>query len=287
MLQSDNFYRTFERAFASWAEATDDVRAVFVVGSRARLDHPADEWGDLDLIVYANNCAYYLQNIDWLKSLGQIWITFTYQTASGEPERLTLFEGGYQVDIVFLASNCLYRLAEERRTPYNFQRGVRVLVDKDKVSGKIVPSEFKPGAIPPIDGNAFAQVINMFFFTAVYIAKQIMRGELWTAKSRENELRMLLLQMLEWHARALHGNAYDVWHGGRFLHEWLDQTTLAELKETFSKYEEEDSLRGLSASINLFRRLSQETAEKLQLAYPTDTDAQITNWLRENMKLFL
>ena len=101
-------------------------------------------------------------------------------------------------------------------------------------------------------------------------------------KIKENDLRILMLQMIEWHAKALHGDDYDVWHGGRFLHEWADQKTLEELKSTFSLYEKADCLSGLLASIDLFRRLSVETADKLKLEYPVDTDYHITNWIREN-----
>jgi aminoglycoside 6-adenylyltransferase len=287
LMKADNFYRDFERAFTSWAEATEDVRAAFIVGSRSRVDHPADEWADLDIILYANNSNLYLHEIDWLKSLGNIWVTFTYQTSGGEPERLTLFEGGFQVDIVFLTSESLNQLVKDRITPENFRRGVKVLVDKDNVSSYIVPSDFKPVPAPPIDGEAFVQVVNMFFFSSLYIAKQIARGELWTAKARENDLRGLLLQMLEWHAKALHGNDYDVWHGGRFLHEWIDQMTLKELCNIFTQYKVEDCLRGLLASISLFRRISVETADRLQLEYPTDTDHHITNWIRQNIELSL
>jgi aminoglycoside 6-adenylyltransferase len=107
---------------------------------------------------------------------------------------------------------------------------------------------------------------------------------LWAAKARENDLRMLMLQMMEWHAKALHGSDYDVWHGGRFLHEWIDQKTLEELKSTFSLYEKADSLRGLLASVGLFRRISVETADKLQLKYPADTDRHITDWIREKTR---
>lgn len=283
MMKSDDFYRTFERDFASWAGATDDIRAAFIVGSRSRDDHPADEWSDLDIILYADNSDFYLHNIDWLKSLGKIWVTFIYETSGGEPERLTLFEGGYQVDIVFLTSDRLHQLVKDGITPDNFRRGARVLVDKDNVSGYIVPSEFKLVPTSPIDESTFVQVVNMFFFTSFYIAKQIIRGELWTAKTRENDLRVLLLQMVEWHAKALHGNEYDVWHGGRFLHEWVDQRTLKELKNIFTQYEETDSLRGLLASINLFRRIAVETANKLRIQYPKDTDYHITNWIGEKL----
>jgi len=281
-MKPEDFYSTFERNFTSWAEATDDVRAAFVVGSRARVDHPADECADLDIILYANNSDFYLHDTDWLKKLGNIWVTFAYQTSGGEPERLTIFEGGFQVDIVFLTSDSLYRLVKDRSVPYNFRRGVRVLVDKDNAGRYILPSDFKPAASPPIDEDSFVQVVSMFFFGALYTAKQILRNELWVAKARENDLRTLMLQMMEWHARALNGNDHDVWHAGRFLHEWLDKKALQELKSTFSLYERADSLRGLMASIALFRRIAVETAEKLQLRYPEDTDHHITNWIREN-----
>ena len=93
------------------------------MGSRSRDDHPADEWSDLDIILYADNSDFYLHNIDWLKSLGKIWVTFIYETSGGEPERLTLFEGGYQVDIVFLTSDRLHQLVKDGITPDNFRRG--------------------------------------------------------------------------------------------------------------------------------------------------------------------
>ncbi|NLM09816.1 MAG: aminoglycoside 6-adenylyltransferase [Clostridiaceae bacterium] len=173
-------------------------------------------------------------------------------------------------------------MAEDRKTPDNFHRGVRVLVDKDNVSSYIVPSGFKPVSALSVDERTFIRVIDMFFISVVYIAKQIIRGELWTAKTRENDMRLLLLQMLEWHAKALHGDDYDVWHGGRFIHEWIDQETFKELKNTFSQYDEADTLRGLLDSISLFRRIASETADRLGLKYPQDTDNHITDWITKN-----
>ncbi len=285
-MKTDEFFNRFEDAFLSWAGKTDDIRAAFIVGSRARTDHSADKWSDLDIILYANNHEFYIYNTDWLETLGSIWATFVYHTSSGEPERLTVFEGGYQVDIVFHSSNDLRLMAKDRITPDSFYRGVRVLVDKDNVSGYIVPSVFKPKS-SAISETAFIQTINMFLFASVYIAKQIFRGELWTAKTKENDLRALLLQMMEWHAKAMHGNDHDVWHAGRFLHEWVDQNTLEELKNTYSLYEKADSFRALLAAMNLFRRLSVETANKLRLSYPKEADENITNWINENADIYL
>jgi aminoglycoside 6-adenylyltransferase len=155
MTKPDEFYTIFEDAFISWAEEKDDIRAAFIVGSRARMDHPADEWSDLDIIIYAKDHKTYLSDTDWLENIGNVWITFTYHTASGQPERLILFEGSFQVDMVFLPCKDLYQMVKDRITPDNFYRGVRVLIDKDNISGYIVPSSFRPALSFSIDETVF------------------------------------------------------------------------------------------------------------------------------------
>jgi aminoglycoside 6-adenylyltransferase len=281
----DQFYKNFEEAFKKWAEKTEDVRAAFVVGSRARIDHPADQWADLDIMMYARNHETYLSNIDWLKKFGNIWLTLTYQTSSGEPERLTLFEGGFQVDIVILPSNNLLQMVKDKITPDSFYRGVKILIDKDRVGHHLVPSTHKTKRPAEIRESDFTQVINMFLFGALYVAKQIMRGELWLVKAREQDLKNLLLQMLEWHAKTKHGIDYDVCHAGRFLEEWVDPETLVELPNTFSLYEKADSFRALRATLNLFCRLAMEIAQKLQFEYPTEVVERITNWIEEHVSI--
>ncbi|WP_394855037.1 aminoglycoside 6-adenylyltransferase [Clostridium lamae] len=51
----------------------------------------------------------------------------------------------------------------------------------------------------------FLHTINMFWFIALYTAKQILRNELLVAKVRESNLKELLLQMIEWHEKAING----------------------------------------------------------------------------------
>lgn len=48
-------YDDLINSYTAWAEASDDVRAALILGSRARIDHPADEWSDLDILVFARN----------------------------------------------------------------------------------------------------------------------------------------------------------------------------------------------------------------------------------------
>ena len=56
--------------FIRWATANDDIRATFIIGSRARSDHPADVWSDLDLLAIADAPERRWGTTDWLTVRG-------------------------------------------------------------------------------------------------------------------------------------------------------------------------------------------------------------------------
>jgi aminoglycoside 6-adenylyltransferase len=87
--------------------------------------------------------------------------------------------------------------------------------------------------------------------------------------------------MLEWHARALQGQCYDTWLRGRFLEKWADPRALAQLREAFAHYDEEDIWRALFATMNLFRWLAIEAAERLGHAYPTLGDERASGLVND------
>ena len=70
-----------EARIAAWAESHPDVRAILVVGSRARRDSPADEWSDLDLMVFATHYEEYLANDSWLDDIGPTWLCLRLRQA--------------------------------------------------------------------------------------------------------------------------------------------------------------------------------------------------------------
>src|SRR3712207_1019319 len=99
MSQAPLTYEVVLDRFLTWAHSQQDIRAVVVVGSRARTDHPADDHSDLDLVVVTTDSNRYLSQTDWLKLLGTSWLTFLEKQAVGEGlERRVLFEGALDVD---------------------------------------------------------------------------------------------------------------------------------------------------------------------------------------------
>ncbi len=92
-------YERLLEKFVTWSQTRPDVRAAVVLGSRARVDRPADEWSDLDIVLIVTDPQPYLTSADWLRNFGEVWITFVEPTARGsEMERRVLFAGGLDVD---------------------------------------------------------------------------------------------------------------------------------------------------------------------------------------------
>jgi aminoglycoside 6-adenylyltransferase len=268
--------------FVAWAEAQPDILAAVVIGSRAREERPADEWSDLDLLVVAADPERYLSRTDWLQAVGSPWVTFLERTIVGTQERRVLFEGGLDVDFNLFSRAQFEQLrAHAEVSSAVIRRGVRVLLDREGLARTWAESASNVTAPHPPGEADFQSIVHEFWYRAVWTAKKLRRGELFIAKqSCDCGLKRLLREMMEWHARATHGWEYDTWHDGRFLEQWADPRALAELAPSFAAYDAADLVRALPATVDLFRWLARETAERLGFAYPDAADQHATEWLR-------
>ena len=194
-----------------------------IVGSRARVDksHPGDEWSDLDLVLFVTNPTQYLETTEWLTKIGNPWLTFIESTGAGQGmERRVLFEGGLDVDFAIFPVDLIDQMAATSipaDVADTLRRGVAVLLDKDGLWQRLQFSPQESYAPQPPTPAEFLELVNDFWYHAVWTAKKLRRGELWTAKGcSDNYMKWQLLQMVEWHAHASQGWDYDVWHRGRF-----------------------------------------------------------------------
>jgi aminoglycoside 6-adenylyltransferase len=262
-------------AVAAWAERRPDVRAVLLVGSRARTAMPADRWSDHDLVLIVDDPAPYLDDAEWVGELGRSGpgepvLTFLEPTATGGlTERRVLFAGGVDADfsIAPVAAMDVATLPPDVRGV--LARGCRVLVDKIGLSERIA-------ALPPPEPDgpptqqALDQLSNDFWYHVLWTAKKARRGELWIATMGcDSYLKALLVQLAGWHARALDPTV-DTWHRGRFLERWADPALLAALPSTYAGYSAPNVARALRTTATEFERLERDLAGRLGLALPVD-----------------
>ncbi len=279
-------YREIIRKFTAWAEEQHNIRAAMVVGSRARTsDNPADEWSDLDIAVFADNPKAFLSDCEWIKETGKYWLTFLEPSGAGHGmERRVLYEGGSDVDFaVFSTSDLPIMLSKD--APADVQetlhRGVEAILDKDERLKDLEVTE-KPYRIVNLPSQAdFNQLVSDFLYHAVWTAKKLRRGEFLTAKECSDDyMKERLIRMAKWHALANQGQGYDTWHGVRFFEQWADPRVITELRDAFAHYKEDDIWRSLFATLDLFRWIANETADKLGLSYLTAADRHVAELIQ-------
>jgi aminoglycoside 6-adenylyltransferase len=93
-------------------------------------------------------------------------------------------------------------------------------------------------------------------------------------------MQRLLLQMIEWHARATRGWDYDTWFRGRFLEKWADPRAVEGLRNAFAHYDTEDIGRALIEEVKLFRWIAEETAGKLNYRFQVDVAEHVAEWVK-------
>ncbi len=263
-----------------WARHQDDIRAVLVIGSTVRRDHPADKWSDLDLLLFSTAHTQYFHQSDWLHNIGRVWLPILDDKRSdGCPEYLVIFEGGFKADFLFFPMTELERLIQADPLPNAYFRGYQILLDKDGLAARIPPSPFGSPQRHQPTAQEFNNTVNHFWYAAFREARSLVRQDLWTVKQHDRVLKDHLLTLIEWHAQSCHNRDYDTWHNGRFMSEWVDPQNWAEIHNTFGGFDALSSWTALQASIVLFRRLAAETADALGYTYDSELDTNISQYI--------
>lgn len=288
MTLADIFLNTYDELIEkiiSWAKASDDVKSVFIVGSRARVDHPADEYSDLDLFMVVTNPEYYISSTQWLKSISNYWMSFVEKTTiGGGKERRVLFENALDVDFAIFSEKGFEQIIENDEVQAVFKRGIRVLIDKSGLAKNLSPISEECQTSAPPSVSEFLNLVNDFWYHSVWTTKKLLRGELWIAKSCVDcYMKGLLLRSIEYHTHVIKGWNYDTWHDGRFLDVWAEQGVKERLQSVFAHYEKNDIAYAFLTMMDLFRLLAVEVAEKMGFEYPNDADESATDWVKKSL----
>lgn len=294
----------------AWAVSRPDVRAVLVLGSRARAtDRPADEFSDLDLLVIADDPRRYQHTTDWLTDIGTPIVTFLEGNIAGEAERRVLFDGALDVDFNFFRTR-LFRALNvfvwaRTRVPWLLRlipgrlrreiaakvetlagvagRGYRILLDKSGVLRSLPALAAMAATAPPRPlptEAAFHNEISDFWYHALWAARKLRRGELLVAKHCiDGYMKSLLVSTVRTLALVTHGLDYDTWHEYRFFEQWADAETVAALGRIYAHYDAADIARALRETMAVYGRVAREACERLGYGYPEAEEERVMAWV--------
>lgn len=252
--------------FTAWATAQAGVEAAIIIGSRARTDHPADPWSDLDILTFADDPGIILQDTSWLEVLGEPAITFVHPTPlGGWAERRVLLRNGCDVDVPVVPASLIDRLlAPEAGDPLRemlggvIGRGYRILLDRDgrladALNGLTAP---KP---EPLTQAMLDETVSDFWYHCVWTTKKLRRGEIYTAHDcLDGYLRHLMMRLVRWTAEA----GGEAWHSMRFLEEWAPREVVALLPQTWAEHSHDDIARAVGVMMDTVSLLSERLAQE-------------------------
>jgi aminoglycoside 6-adenylyltransferase len=263
-----------------WGQKRPDIQAMALVGSSAREEHPADEWSDIDLVLITTSPDSYLLSTQWLVEIDELWIATVERDPTGKiVEQRVLFKNGIDVDFLIFWCERLSALQEEP-TATILQRGVRVLLDKDGIGDSLTIQDRGPLQFNLPTEAEFHEVVNDFWFHAVWTAKKWRRGEFWTAKSCcDVYMKRLLLKLIEWHTHSRAEKECATWYNGRFIEQWAGAEILKKLPDIFAHYDKNDIWNALLNTSELFNQIARDIALDLKYVYEVETGQSVLHWL--------
>lgn len=234
-----------------WAMKNDSVRAMVMTGSGgAKTDHSLS---DRDIEIYSTGVEALLTDESWWMGLGQVLVVERLENPGHHPTRLVYYVGG-KLDFNLLNAE---RLADQV-----YDRPFQVLVDKDGTTASLQvasPTWVQLGACE------FDESVNWAYAAALMCAKAVVRGELWSAKIRDNDLKDQLLEMIEWDHQARYGPGFDTRYLGTRMNEWMDADVRETLLTCWGHLDAADTESALRSSIALYVTLATRTATNLGL----------------------
>ena len=269
----------FLAQIVAWADRQPDIRALVMTGSRARDDGSVDDASDYDVEVFTSDRAKY-ETDEWMAEIGDVWVYLptTRDDDDRYMMRLVVFAGAVKVDFAFAPLELLAEAAAAPTLTPLYDRGYRVLLDKDGVAARLPEAALRPPAGRLPTEAEFRAAVEEFWFEASHIPKLLARNELWVVKMRDWTMKLLLLQMAEWHALS-EDRARDVWHIGTRMEEWAAPGVWERLHEAFGGFAAAESRRALVTTVSLYRDLAVETAARLGYAYPSRADTAVTAYV--------
>ncbi|MHB1493264.1 MAG: aminoglycoside 6-adenylyltransferase [Thermoplasmataceae archaeon] len=271
-----------------YVNSQKEIKICILVGSQARPDTPADRWSDIDLVFLTDEPERYLGTSKWVEEIAGLKpvLTFIEGTAvGGKLERRVLFDNGQDVDFSIYPLSATDYIIGDNNTSEEaigvLRRGFKVIKDElGLVSvglNELIHSEYaiKKGRNWRliISQEKFQEAVNDFLYHFLLEIRKLRRGELWTAiMGSDCYMKGKLLQMIEWHMKVEKEGSVDIWHNGRFMEMWADESVLAELQNAFSHYDRNDIESGLNSSLDLYVKLARGVASKLGYEYPSEAE---------------
>ena len=281
------------RRLSQWGEQWDSIRAMLLTSTRAVPKAPVDDLSDYDVILIVNDIRRFFEERSWLTDFGEVLVEY-WDPIHPEPDHgiemfanVIQYADGLKIDFTLWPVDLLRKIIEAPTLPAELDAGYRILLDKDHLTDDIPPPTYKAYIPIPPTFEVYQKTIEDFFSDAPYVAKCLLRGELFPTKwALDYDMKHIFLRvMLEWRMEVDHDWSVPTGALGKGLKKYLPPEIWLQLEETYVGADIDDNWEALFRTMTLFRQVAMEVGEALGYAYPQDLDERIVAYVQQMRQL--
>ena len=264
-----------------FAEEDENIRAVILNGSRANPEASLDRLRDYDIVYLVTDVAPYKQG-DISGAFGELLV----MERTDESELYNEHLPDCAVYLMQFADGNRIDLTVAKREDYHgycFDDKLSiVLLDKDRVLPSLPPPDGSSHYIHKPTLRLFEECRTEFWWTAPYVSKALLRGQLSYAQNHlEICTRSMLRLMLVWLAGARHGFTFSPGKYGDALAPYLPGGFWERYQRTYPRWDREEIWEALLNACSLFSDASAAAAEKLGFPCDRTLDRRVVAFLQE------
>ena len=277
------------RKLVQWGEQREPIRAMLLTSTRAVPDAPVDELSDYDVILLVKDIRPFFEDRSWLQDFGEVLVEYWDPIYPDPEHKMEIFANviqysdGLKIDFILWPIGLLRKITETPALHAELDAGYRILLDKDHLTVGMRPPTYRAyvPALPTFD--AYQKTIEDFFSDVPYVAKCLLRGELFPVKwALDYDMKHVFLRLvLEWRAELDHNWSLPVGALGKGLKRHLPPEIWSRVEETYAGSDIEENWEALFKTIGLFRQIAMEVGEALGFAYPQQLDERVTKFAKE------
>lgn len=265
------------------ARSNARIRAVIQDGSRSNPSVSGDIFQDFDIIYIVKSVRPFTRDHRWVDVFGERMIMQMPEDMELYPPDESM-KGGFSYLLQFLDGNRIDLTLVPVKHSKRFTEDslCKLLLDKDGLfdGSPLPPASDRDYLVEAPTARSFADCCNEFWYTNSGLAKGLWRKEMILVKELYHRvIHEALVQMTEWYIESRHG-AVNAGKFGKYFERYLEPEIYAQFLATYVSGDWESNWRCVYATIDLFRKMALEVAEKHGYEYRMDEDLNVSAFLR-------
>jgi aminoglycoside 6-adenylyltransferase len=272
-----------------WAEGCDAIRAMLLTSTRAVPNAPVDDFSDYDVVLMVKDIHPFHEERGWLEDFGEVLVAYwdpIYLDSDFGMEKfgnVTQYTDGLKIDFTLCPIEMLRKIVQAPSIPAELDAGYLILLDKDHLSeGMKAPTHRAYIPVPPTN-EVYQTMVNDFFSDPPYVAKCLLRDELFPAKwCLDYDMKYVYLRpMLEWLMGINHNWSLPTGSLGKGLRKKLPPEIWSQLEAAYAGADIAENWEALFRTMALFRKVAMEVGKGLGYDYPIELDEHVTAFVKD------